>query len=76
MMDGKIAVQSEKGVGSTFSVVIAFDRKKLHEAQDFSTERMTKPGVEPIPADIAIGRTVLLVEDNAVLAATRRAAAK
>jgi PAS domain S-box-containing protein len=67
MMEGKISVQSEKGTGSTFSAVINFDRKKLHEAQDFATEKMTKPGVDPVPAEIAAGRSVLVVEDNSVL---------
>lgn len=67
MMDSKIVLQSEKGRGSTFSFCVRFDREKLHAAQDFSTEKMTKPGVEPIPAELAVGRRVLVVEDSAVL---------
>lgn len=67
MMNGTIRVDSEKGVGSTFRVSIQFDRKKLHEPQEFGTDKIVRPAVEPIPDHIAHGRRVLLVEDNAVL---------
>lgn len=67
MMDANIRVESEKGSGSTFTIVVPFDRKKLHQAVDFSTEKMIKPGVEPIPRKVAFGRRILVVEDNPTL---------
>jgi two-component system sensor histidine kinase/response regulator len=67
MMGGQIGVKSEKGQGSRFSFKVKFDRKKLHQAENFSTEQMIKPAVAPIATDLAKGRAVLVVEDNSIL---------
>lgn len=67
MMDGAIGMESVKGEGSTFWIRIEFDRKKLHEAKDFSTEKLSKPGVGEVASEIGDGKRVLVVEDSAVL---------
>lgn len=66
MMDGKLVVESD-GRGSVFTVRIAFDRRKLQGSKEFGTERMAKPGIQPIAANLATGRRILVVEDNQVL---------
>jgi CheY-like chemotaxis protein len=67
MMGGTIKLESEKGKGSTFGMFISFDRVRLHDAQEFGTERIAKPAVEPIPVHLSKDRRVLIVEDNPVL---------
>ena len=67
MMDGHIGMESAKGEGSTFWIRVRFDRKKIHDAKEFSTEKISKPGVGGVEADLSAGRRVLVVEDSAVL---------
>lgn len=67
MMNGDIHVSSAEDAGTTFTVVLSFDRLELHGAQEFGTERIMKPGIEPIPPGIAKGKRVLVVEDNLIL---------
>lgn len=67
MMGGELRVDSEKGKGSTFCVLIEFDRVKLHEAEPLSTDKIGKPSVEPVPAELSRKKSVLIVEDNPVL---------
>jgi PAS domain S-box-containing protein len=67
MMHGEIQVKSKKDVGSLFTVIISFDRKRMHEAEEFGTDKMFRPSVEPIPSALASGRRVLVVEDNSIL---------
>lgn len=67
MMDGQIGMESVKGEGSTFWIRVQFDRKKIHEAKDFSTEKISKPGVGSLDPKLTEGKRVLVVEDSAVL---------
>ena len=63
MHQGRITVSSQKGKGSTFSVYIPDDLKQSNSVE--VSEVIVDEVLQPEPENHAMGKTILVVEDNA-----------